>query len=271
MLTTEFTRKYRSHAALTAAALLAMVAGPGYADDSTDSHNHAQHEIFLDEKAWITNIGALLYSDADADGYFSGLSLSIDADTQLSSYEVYATIDLVNERLASGHFDTSDTGELSSERLHTTQRFDLYGDSASDEYRIDIELAQNYAPGTYDLSIALIDAHDDQILDQVGAQDFRNLRSLSLESEDFQSIHIPVVERPVEPVNDDIRVTEYAGSAGFGILFLFLMTLLLRRVVHASPSIRHYTCLVEVPILTSLTHTERSSRCQNTNVSTTNL
>ncbi|MFK7997844.1 MAG: choice-of-anchor H family protein [Granulosicoccus sp.] len=184
-------------------------------ETTTMSTADDRHIIHLSDKAWINDVGSLLYSDPDGDGYFAGLSLSIDADSSYHHYSVYAIIDIVNELNEAEH-------------LYTTLPFDVYELSVADEYRIDIDLIQNYSPGIYDLQVALVDANDNRLLDQVNANDFRNLRSLPLESEDNETIDIPVVDRPINPSNDDIRVTEYAGSTGIGVLGFLLVTGLFR-------------------------------------------
>lgn len=175
--------------------------------------------VYLNDDAWINELGTLLYNDGDRDGYFSGLSLSLDADTQFGSFEVYAIIDILN-RISPNN--------IIVERLHTTQPFYIYGRSITDEYRVDIDLVQNYSPDTYDLQIALVDAHSHQILDQVGARDFRNLRALLLESEDYQDVFVPVVDQPLEPLNDNVRVVEYSGGTGPMMFALFIAVVLIR-------------------------------------------
>ena len=163
----------------------------------------------LNDDTWINEIGTLLYSDQDGDGYFSSLSLSIDADSRFTQIEVYLIVDIIDE-----------TGRV--ENLHTTYPFYVYGRSFTDEYRIDIDLLQNFFPGVYDLEIFLVDAFRDRIIDQVDARDFKNLRSLPLESEDNQTGNRPVGNRPSNDSNNNIRTSEHAGSFGM----LFLLTLL---------------------------------------------
>lgn len=162
-----------------------------------------RHILWFGSDFWIADIGTLLYRDADRDGYFSGFSLTIDADTQYSHAEVYAAIDM---QLPQG----------TRERLHTTGTFNLYGNSLTDEYRIDIELVQNYPIGHYDLFVNLVDAYDHSVLDTVDASEFSNLSGLPLESEDMD--HQPQTSHPVTPAtttpnnNTNIRVTEYSGA-----------------------------------------------------------
>ena len=170
--------------------------------DST-SENDFGHVPWLNDVAWITGIGTLLYHDSDNDGYHSGFSLTVDADTSRNITDVYVSIDL------QGYYGRR-------ERLHTSRIFSLYGRTLTDEYQIDIDLLQQYPADEYDLTIELHDAYDSRVLDRVGASDFSNLSALPLESEDLDYIHDP---RPVQssylPVNDDIYVEEYAGTTGF--------------------------------------------------------
>lgn len=184
-------------------------------ESTLDRHLVVQHDI-----AYITDIGTLLYRDTDRDGYFAGLSLTIDADTPHHDERVYASIDLV-------------TPDQRTERLHTSGHFTLYGTSLSDEYRIDIDLVRNYPTANYDLQISLHGARDDRLLDRVGAVHFSNLRQLPLESEDLDlqfdnpdshtspDSHVPVS-------NNDIRVSEYGGSAGLTLLMFMLSTVIAR-------------------------------------------
>jgi|GEM_PF-1830043 len=205
----------RTRTLLFAVGLLSLAGNATSAEVSTAISPTERHDPYLNDDAWINDIGALLYDDVDGDGYFSGLSLTVDADSSYGRYEVYLIIDIINE-----------FNEV--ELFHTTRRFDIYDNNFSDEYRIEIDLVENYDPGLYELQIILVDAHDDQILDQVNARDFRNLRALPLESRDNQFVDSPVVDRPVVdrpvgPANDGISVNEYGGSAGFFIVLLMLL------------------------------------------------
>lgn len=172
-------------------------------------------------EAWITQIDSYIYGDRDRDGYFSGLTLTIDADTRQVQNEVYVIIEL-------------QPGYGARERLHTTGNFMLYGSSFSDEYRIDIDLLRHYDAAQYDLYIELLDARTNRVLDSVGAQDFNNLRSLPLESEDLDSQYYPTQDPGRYVQNDDILAHEYAGSTG-ALLALLLAGELLRRRRNRQP------------------------------------
>jgi hypothetical protein len=174
-------------------------------------------EWYLQE-AWITNIGLLLYNDADNDGYFAGFSLSVDADTSYSNTDVYLSIDMQRSF-------------YQVESLHTSEVFPLYGQSAADEYRIDIELVNNYPQDQYDLIIELRDAYTRQVLESVSWADFSNLRALPLESEDYDNSRYESGDEErgsrVPFYNDDVRVDAHAGS--FGWLTILAATLLVLR------------------------------------------
>lgn len=190
------------------------------ADAGSDAaHLAPRHILLFGSDFWISDIGTLLYRDADRDGYFSKFSLTIDADTHYSHAEVYAAIDM---QLPQG----------TRERLHTTGTFNLYGNSLTDEYRIDIELIQNYPIGHYDLFVNLVDAYDHSVLDTVDASEFSNLAGLPLESEDTD--HQPETSHPVNPApttpnhNTNIRVTEYSGALNYWVLFALTLSIFMR-------------------------------------------
>ena len=170
-----------------------------------------------DDVAWITGIGTLLYNDSDHDGYHSGFSLTIDADTSMNIMDVYLSVDL-----------QSYSGV--QERLHTSNNFSLYGRTLTDEYQIDIDLLQNYPTDEYDLTIELHDTYDHRVLDRVSAGDFSNLSALPLESEDLDYVYNPgPVPHSYPPANDDYYVENYAGSTGLLTTLCLSLSLWVRR------------------------------------------
>lgn len=186
-----------------------------YQDQQSDNGD-TRHRVWYSDEAWITDIGTLLYRDNDHDGYFTGFSLTIDADTIDVDLDVYAAIDIKRPY-------------AERERLHTSAIFTLYGNSVADEYRIDIELVQSYPADDYDLFIELKDAYNDQVLDSVNANDFTNLTRLPLESEDLDThVHFPEEPDPID-VNDNIRVVEYAGGTGWILMLLLGLPLIVRQ------------------------------------------
>jgi hypothetical protein len=192
---------------------------------SSDSDNHltlnTEHVLWFGGGIWISNIGTSLYIDGDQDGYFSAFSLTIDADTDYSQADVYATVDI---RRSGGE----------RESLHTTETFSIYGNSLTDEYRVDIELIRNYPIGDYDLFINLVDANNHALLvDSVGPSDISNLSRLPLESEDLDDdpVHfVPATPIHSHTINPDIRIVEHAGASSTWLLLALGIPILFHRL-----------------------------------------
>lgn len=177
---------------------------------SNDAQLQPRHHLFTtNDEAWITEIGTRLFRDNDEDGYFAGFSLNIDADTRYSYTEVHAVIDI---QRAFGP----------REFLHRTSSFSLYGDTFSDEYRVEIELARNFPAGEFNLFIDLVDSNSSRVLDRVSSSEFSNLYALPLESEDFDRDPNASPGAQLNPQNDDVRVVEFSSGSS-GILLLLLM------------------------------------------------
>jgi len=165
--------------------------------------------LFFGDDIWITAISTLLYADSDLDGYFSAFSLSVDADTHYSQADVYINIDIQR------------TDGL-RERLHSTDSFNIYGNSLTDEYRIEIELLRNYPIGNYDLFVDLVNANNND--------------GLPLESDDFDINPAPgVSSAPIlgPTTNSDIRVVEHSGASSLWLLIAFAIPAVLRRLKKA--------------------------------------
>ncbi|MBX2839867.1 MAG: choice-of-anchor H family protein [Gammaproteobacteria bacterium] len=156
-----------------------------------------KHNGHRDPEVWIAHVGTLLFDDRDGDGYFSGFSLSIDADIEWGHTDIYLSIYLQEQGTNQQHF-------------HTSSVFTIYGNSISDEYGIEVELLENYAANHYDLQIDIHDAHTYAVLDSVGAHEQSNLHALPLESE------------LAGPVHHDAHVEEHVGAGGP----LFLLSLM---------------------------------------------
>ena len=188
---------------------------------SDDNHLtlRPEHALWFNNGIWIADIGTLLYLDDDQDGYFSGFSLNIDADTDYAHADVYAAIDIQRT-------------EGERERLHTTGTFSIYGNSLSDEYRVDIELVRNYPIGDYDLFVSLIDANNHAVVDNLGPSELTNMSRLPLESEDYDNS--PAYYEPQPPIqpsaiNADIRAVEYSGANSVWLLLALGIPTLSRR------------------------------------------
>ena len=177
---------------------------------------------------WISDIGTLLFDDWDSDGYHSGFSITIDVNSEFGDTEVYAKIYL-------------EPSYSASVLLHTTERFSVYGTTASDEYRVDTELRNNFEADYYNLSIDIHDAWSDELLTSANARGFNNLNQLPLESGEMTGFaggtNQHLAENSFEHDNHyhannngaaDVVVTEYAGLFHPAILLILFGSLLIR-------------------------------------------
>lgn len=156
-----------------------------------------KHNDHRDPEVWIASVGTLLFDDTDEDGYFSGFSLSIDADVEWGHTDVYLNIYLQEQGYENRLF-------------HTSSAYTIYDNSESDEYGIEVELLDNYPANLYDIQIDLHDAHSYEILDSVSSVEMQNLGGLPLESEATQ----PPPPQPSE------NIVTHVGSAGPFMLIL---------------------------------------------------
>jgi|GEM_PF-1047686 len=175
-------------------------------------HEPDAHTVVIthehDPKVWVDDVGTSFYADYDNDGYFGGFSLSFDVDTYSGRRDIYAVIYLqLNGRTPAV--------------LHTTEIFTIYSRSGSDNYRVEAELVDNYSAGSYQVQIDIHDAHNDDILDSVGQDSFRNLRNLPLEAEPYR--------HGSGTTTSAVLITEYAGFSGPALLFMLGMAVLMRR------------------------------------------
>ncbi len=156
---------------------------------------------------WIYDADVDLYSDLDRDGYFAGIDLLFDADTNYSVADVYAVIYLSYEF---GPWN----------EYVTTQDFTIYGASSDDEYIVDTELVSGYPTGDYDILIELFDAYDGTFLASFGPEDSSELSYLPLEDIGHDT-----------PQSTTVIVTEGGGSVSWLLLLSILGVAAVRRRV----------------------------------------
>lgn len=133
-----------------------------------DNRNH-QHSADI----WVANINTYLFDDADNDGYYAGLTVSMDIDVEQDWADVFAQIYL--QRNGS-----------QPRLLHTTDVFSIFERASSDEYQVDVGLLDNTPAADYDLIIDVVNASTGQLVDSVSNQTHHNLAYLPLESSDYQ-------------------------------------------------------------------------------------
>lgn len=121
-----------------------------------------------DPNFWFYDADVELFSDFDRDGYYFGIDLWFDADTNYAVADVYAVIFLSYEYGPWNEYAETDD-------------FTLLGASSADDYIVETELVSGYPTGDYDILIELYDAYDDTYLASIGPEDTSELSLLPLE------------------------------------------------------------------------------------------
>ncbi len=121
-----------------------------------------------DPNFWFYDVDVALFSDLDRDGYYSGIDLWFDADTNYVIADVYAVVYL--------SYEYGPWNEYA-----VTEDFTLFGTSGTDDYTIETELISGYSTGDYDILIELYDADSNFLLAEVGPEDSSELAYLPLE------------------------------------------------------------------------------------------
>lgn len=156
---------------------------------------------------WFYDADLILFSDFDHDGYFYGLDLAFDVDTNFVSAEVYAVLYL---SLAGGPWN----------EYAETANFNIYGASADDEYVVVSELVSGYPTGDYDILIELFDTFDGAFVASFGPADTSQLSFLPLEDIGRDT----PIQPPIVVVNGG-----GGGSVGWLTLLLLLATTVVAR------------------------------------------
>ena len=117
---------------------------------------------------WFYDADVELFADFDRDGYYYGIDLMFDADTNYLAADVYAVIYLSYEFGPWNEYAVTDD-------------FTLLGSSSADEYIVETELVSGYPTGSYDILIELFDAYDGAYLASFGPEDTSELAFLPLE------------------------------------------------------------------------------------------
>jgi hypothetical protein len=142
---------------------------------------------------YIYDADVELFDDYDADGFYTFLSVRIDADSLRDSAYVYAELWLSSDGLNWEHY-------------HSTDDFWIGGATADDEFFVETELVTGYPSGYYDLLIELYDADLGTYSDEFGPNQSDGMSLLPLED----------IERDPEPV---IAFVDSGGGA-FGWFWL---------------------------------------------------
>lgn len=117
---------------------------------------------------WFYEADVILYNDDDNDGYYHGIDLLFDVDTNFLSADIYAVLYL--------SYEGGPWNEYAA-----TEDFTIFGASGTDEYVLETELMSGYLTGSYDLLIEVFDAFDGTFLTSFGPEDTSELAYLPLE------------------------------------------------------------------------------------------
>ncbi|MGD2168266.1 MAG: choice-of-anchor H family protein [Gammaproteobacteria bacterium] len=132
------------------------------------------------EEAWIYDADVELFDDFDADGYYTYLRVSFDADSIYTDHYVYARL-----------FLTLDG--VNWDEYHITDDFLIEGSSPFDDYEVETELVSGFPPGLYDALIELYDAELGYYLGEYGPAESSAFSLLPLEDIDNDTVEPAVV------------------------------------------------------------------------------
>lgn len=131
------------------------------------SATKAHHDV------WIHSVDIDLKQDPNYNGYYNRIIVEFDADTDYASYDIYAELALTDSYgNTTVYFETDD--------------FLIFGESSTDDYKVDTVLTNNWPADGYELSIALYDAYSHHLVGYIDASDSHALADLHLESVDFE-------------------------------------------------------------------------------------
>lgn len=159
----------------------------------------------VENNVWFDTIDISFESDVNNNGFYHGLYVRFDADTNYTSVPVYA------------HFALKRAG-APEVIIHTSSVFTLYGTSAEDWFAIESELLHSLPPSYYDLVIRIYDADYNDLLAEISGFDEPALAELPLEDYSYDKPQVVIVE-------------EDSGSLGwFSIMGLFAAAITRRRL-----------------------------------------
>ncbi|MEO1573763.1 MAG: choice-of-anchor H family protein [Pseudomonadota bacterium] len=180
-----------------------VAAGKGKARELPATKAREARLFNLNTGFYVYDGFAELYYDDDGDGFFYGLDVFFDVDTDFSSAFVYAALYL---SLNGGPW----------ELYYTTDDFEINGAIADDEYLVQTELFEGYPTDFYDVLIEIYDADFGDFVAEFGPADNGGLALLPLEDQ--------LKDTPVVVGSGFVAVGGGGGGAmGPGLALLALM------------------------------------------------
>ncbi|MFK8032067.1 MAG: choice-of-anchor H family protein [Gammaproteobacteria bacterium] len=205
-----FTSNERSVTGKTAPVETASTKPRSMAKDAPGKSFVAKSSFFSDFEIYDAQVA--LYFDDDLDGFFYGIDVNFDADTEYSTADVYARLYL---SLEGGPW----------ELYYTTEVFTIFGDSGSDDYTVETELYSGYPPAFYDVLIELYDYDTGDFVAEFGPEDSLEMRDAPLED---QQKDIGIITVGPEPIIS--RSSGGGGSTSVFSLAFIALVLLTRRI-----------------------------------------
>lgn len=181
---------------------------PNAAKDET-TQRKTRDELTLSSHTdfWIYDSWVTLSDDFDADGFYTRIEITFDADTIYSAADGYAIIYLGRNGIY--------------ESIHTTSLFTLNSDSSHDALTINSELLSGFPSADYDVLIELYDAASNELVASADDYSDADLAYLSLESRNFDTAG----------VDRTVVVREHGGSLYWLNLFILAGLALWRQAV----------------------------------------
>lgn len=182
------------------------------ATESRQASRQANHAYVVSN--WIYDAEWSLEGDHDNDGYYHQINLKVDADTDAQEPQwVFLKVWISQDGMAWNE-------------LHTSQWFELEGNSIFDSYEINLDLLSGYQPSQYDLMIELYNEYDYWPNDSLILGNSLAGRGLTLEDSDYDTPHASHIDTEVsvayvyqDPYYDDVSL-EVVGTGSNTPLWL---------------------------------------------------
>lgn len=125
---------------------------------------------------YFYDAAVFLYEDDDGDGHYSKIRVDFDVDAAYDDYyDVYAQLFI--RRI----------GDADWTHYYTTDVFEVYADSGSDEYSVTTRLNTGFPPGDYEILIDLFEYGYSDLVDTLDPYDDYDLGNLPLEDKSYES------------------------------------------------------------------------------------
>lgn len=186
----------------------------GFRTESTIKALHTGSGGYGD--VFIYDASTELISDLNYDGFYHRFSVAIDVDTVYDTSYVYAKLYLSLEGGPWNYYATSGN-------------YHIYGDSESDTFVIETELADGFPPGYYDIKIDIYNADTGQWIADYGPYEDGSLRGLPLEDSYYDDSY----DGGTYPIETEIVVAGHGGSVSWWFLLFPALTIAARRCFNA--------------------------------------